>query len=48
MITPAIIQQPVKQLMVKSEIKPTDREGDGLVYKLYGVSEKEIRIVEGE
>ena len=31
---------------VKNEIEMTDKEIDGMVYELYGVSEEEIRIVE--
>jgi hypothetical protein len=34
--------------MVKREIESTDREIDQLVYELYGLSEEEIKIVEGE
>ena len=30
------------------EVESTDRAIDGLVYQLYGLSEEEIRIVEGE
>ncbi len=36
-----------EQEMVKREIKSTDREIDQLVYELYGLSEEEIKIVEG-
>lgn len=36
-----------EQQMVKREIESTDRGIDGLVYELYGLSEEEIRIVEG-
>lgn len=39
---------PQEQEMVKREIESTDRGIDGLVYELYGLSEEEIRIVEGE
>ena len=39
---------PQEQEMVKREIESTDREIDQLVYELYGLSEDEIRIVEGE
>ena len=35
------------QEMVKREIKSTDREIDELVYELYGLTEDEIKIVEG-
>lgn len=38
---------PQEQEMVKREIESTDRGIDGLVYELYGLSEEEIRIVEG-
>ena len=34
--------------MVKREIESTDREIDQLVYELYGLSEEEIKIVEGK
>lgn len=37
----------IHQEMVKREIESTDRGIDGLVYELYGLSEEEIRIVEG-
>ena len=33
--------------LVKREIESTVRGIDGLVYELYGLSEEEIRIVEG-
>jgi len=33
--------------MVKREIESTDRAIDQLVYELYGLTEEEIRIVEG-
>lgn len=32
---------------VEEEIRKTDAEIDGLVYKLYGLSDEEIKIVEG-
>lgn len=38
---------PQEQEMVKREIESTDRGIDGLVYELYGLSEEEIKIVEG-
>ncbi len=38
---------PQEQEMVKREIESTDREIDQLVYELYGLSEDEIKIVEG-
>lgn len=31
---------------VKNEIEMTDKEIDGMVYELYGLSEEEVRIVE--
>ena len=37
----------IHQEMVKREIESMDRGIDGLVYELYGLSEEEIRIVEG-
>ena len=33
---------------IEREIEVTDREIDELVYELYGLSEDEIKIVEGE
>jgi len=39
---------PQEQEMVKREIESTDKGIDRLVYKLYGLSEEEITIVEGE
>ena len=30
-----------------AEIEKTDKEIDGLVYKLYGLTDEEIRVVEG-
>jgi hypothetical protein len=38
---------PQEQEMVKREIESTDKEIDQLVYELYGLSEEEIKIVEG-
>jgi hypothetical protein len=40
-------RSPQEQEMVKREIESTDRAIDRLVYELYGLSEEEIRIVEG-
>ena len=37
---------PEDQEMVKREIESTDRAIDKLVYKLYGLTDDEIRIVE--
>ena len=36
-----------KALELKAEIDRTDREIDQMVYELYGLTEEEIRIVEG-
>ena len=33
---------------VKNEIEMTDKEIDRMVYELYGLSEEEIKIIEGE
>ena len=33
---------------IKNEIEITDKEIDGMVYELYGLSEEEIKIIEGE
>lgn len=35
-------------LILKQEIDSTDREIDEMVYKLYGLTEEEIKVVEGE
>ena len=34
--------------MVKREIESTDRAIDRLVYELYGLTEEEVKVVEGE
>lgn len=39
---------PQEQEMVKREIESTDAAIDRLVYELYGISEEEVRIVEGQ
>ncbi len=39
---------PQEQEMVKREIESTDKAIDKLVYELYGLTEDEIKIVEGE
>jgi hypothetical protein len=39
---------PQEQEMVKREIESTDRRIDTLVYELYGLTEEEIKIVEGK
>jgi hypothetical protein len=38
---------PQEQEMVQREIESTDRRIDALVYELYGLTEEEIRMVEG-
>ncbi|MBE7435829.1 MAG: hypothetical protein HS100_18070 [Anaerolineales bacterium] len=38
---------PQEQEMLKREIEATDKAIDALVYELYGLSEEEIRIIEG-
>jgi hypothetical protein len=38
---------PHQQESVRRAIAATDRQIDALVYELYGLSEEEIRIVEG-
>lgn len=38
---------PQEKEMVKREIESTDRQIDNLVYALYGLTEEEIKIVEG-
>ena len=37
-----------KKDAIQSEIKETDQGIDALVYELYGLTEEEIRIVEGK
>jgi len=39
---------PQEKEMIRREIESTDRAIDALVYELYGLSEEEIRIVEGK
>ena len=39
---------PQEQEMVKREIESTDGRIDRLVYELYGLTEDEIKIVEGQ
>jgi len=34
-------------LSIKAQIEQTDKEIDALVYELYGLTDEEIRIVEG-
>jgi hypothetical protein len=40
-------EQKQKAQTLKSEIEKTDREIDRMVYELYGLTEEEIKIVEG-
>ncbi len=40
-------EQKEKAQIIKSEIEKTDKEIDQMVYELYGLSEEEIKIVEG-
>jgi hypothetical protein len=37
-----------EQTALQHQIEATDRQIDALVYKLYGLSEEEIEIVEGK
>ena len=39
---------PQEQEMVQREIESTDSQIDRLVYELYGLTEEEVRIVEGK
>lgn len=39
--------QKAKALFLQQEINHTDKEIDKMVYELYGLTEEEIRIVEG-
>ena len=39
--------QPNEGEMIQRQIQSTDRQIDRLVYDLYGLSEEEIKIVEG-
>jgi hypothetical protein len=42
------LQEAKQALALKSGIAKTDKEIDRMVYELYGLTEEEIRIVEGE
>ncbi len=44
----ALAQSPAKKERLERQIQVTDKAIDGLVYELYGLTEEEIRIVEGE
>lgn len=35
-----------KKMQIQRQIEKTDKEIDGLVYKLYGITEKEREIIE--
>ncbi len=37
----------IKREVIEAQIEATDREIDGLVYRLYGLSDDEIKIIEG-
>jgi hypothetical protein len=41
-------QTPFEQEQLEREIAATDAQIDRLVYELYGLTEEEIKIVEGE
>ena len=44
----AAAETPHEQESLKRQIDATDRQIDKLVYELYGLTEEEIRIVEGQ
>ena len=39
---------PDAETRIQRQIEATDREIEGMVYELYGLTEEEVRIVEGE
>lgn len=39
---------PMERTAIERQIEVTDKQIDQLVYKLYGLTEEEIKIVEGE
>jgi len=41
------LQESKKALELKAKIETTDKEIDRMVYALYGLTEEEIKIVEG-
>jgi len=41
-------QEQAAALALRQEIEKTDREIDGMVYTLYGLTEAEIALVEGK
>ncbi|MGH7799270.1 MAG: hypothetical protein ACREOW_01400 [Thermodesulfobacteriota bacterium] len=42
----AAVKTPVEKTQLQRQIDATDRQIDQLVYELYGLTEKEIKIVE--
>jgi len=44
----AVARTPPAKTMLQRQIVATDRQIDRLVYELYGLTEEEIRIVEGK
>ena len=44
----AEVTNPNDKSRLQREIEATDRQIDQLVYELYGLTEKDIKIVEGE
>jgi hypothetical protein len=42
------LQTPYEQELLQREIDATDAQIDRLVYEFYGLTEEEIKIVEGE
>jgi hypothetical protein len=44
----AAVKTPDEQTRLERQVAATDQRTDGLVYELYGLSEEEIRIVDGE
>ena len=47
-MTRDMVRTPQEQTALEREIAATDREIDRLVYELYGLTEDEIKIVEGQ
>ncbi|MBK6408868.1 MAG: hypothetical protein IPH00_12290 [Flavobacteriales bacterium] len=41
-------EQQAKAHALQAQINKTDREIDALVYALYGLTEEEVRVVEGK
>ena len=39
---------PAERDLYRRQVESTDRQIDALVYELYGLTEEEIRVVEGE